>query len=326
VVPASAILRVMDRLRERFDHDPGLPVTLEGNPESLDVRDLPLYREAGISRISCGVQSLDDDLLVAMGRRHTARDALRVIGRFQDAGLENLSADLIYGLEGQTAGDFLRGASRLADAGIAHLSAFPLITFRSGGREALERRQVAMQERLVDLLEARGYRRYSTDDFATTAGSENRYEIHAWRMPRLDVVGLGAGALSTACARAWSNLPALDAYLSALGEGRRPVARWRAMTRRDEMIRTLLVGARYLHVSRALFEERFSVPMREALEPVLGVLEGVGLVTVDDAGIDVTADGRFMVSRIWSELVLANLGDAARRPRSAGVAIRPVPP
>ncbi|MBW2260833.1 MAG: coproporphyrinogen III oxidase family protein [Deltaproteobacteria bacterium] len=324
VVPASRILRVMRRLRTRFDHGPDLWVTLEGNPESLDVGDLPLYREAGINRISCGVQSLDDALLEAMGRRHTGARALGVIAEFQEAGFENLSADLIYGFEGQSCETFLRGAARLAEAGVAHLTAFPLITFESRARRgeehgALERRQVRMQEGLVHLLEGRGYRRYSTEDFATTPESENRYEIDAWRMPRVAVVGLGAGALSSACGCTWSNLSGLGAYMSALREGRLPVARSMRVSRRDEMRRTLLVGAKYLRVDRALFEERFGVGLRDALEPVLSTLEAIGLVTVDDDGIDVTGEGRFMISRIWSELVLANLGDAARGTRSLGV-------
>jgi oxygen-independent coproporphyrinogen-3 oxidase len=321
VVPAAHVLRIMDRLRGRFGQGPGIQVTMEGNPESLDAADLPLYREAGISRISCGVQSLDDGLLEAMGRRHTGAQALRVIEEFQAAGFENLSADLIYGFEGQSRESFLQGAARLADAGISHLSAFPLITFgrraaTSGEREVLERWQTGMQEGLADLLEGRGFRRYSTDDFATTPESENRYEIHAWRMPRLDVVGLGPGALSTACGSAWSNVSGLDAYISTLRAGRLPVARSRRMSKRDEMSRTLLVGARYLRVDRALFEERFGVGLRDALEPVLGTLEAIGLVTVDDDGIEVTPEGRFVISRIWSELVLANLGDAARGIRS----------
>ena len=329
VLPAAGILRVMERLGSRFDLDPEVQVTMEGNPESLDVSNLPLYREAGITRISCGVQALDDGLLEAMGRRHTAAQALHVIGSFREAGFENLSADLIYGFGGQTVEGFLEGAGRLADAGIAHLSAFPLVTFgsRVDGRDdaSLEERQALMQDRLGDLLEARGYRRYSTDDFATAPGSENRYEIHAWRMPRVDVVGLGSGALSTARGHAWTNMPGLGAYVSALREGRLPVSRSRRVSRRDEMLRTLLVGARYLHVSRALFERRFGVGMRDALEPALGILEAIGLVTVDDEGIHVTADGRSAVSRIWSELVLANLGDAARAGRTARDGVRPVP-
>ncbi len=328
VVPAAGILRIMDRIRDRFGHGPDLQVTMEGNPESLEADNLPAYREAGINRISCGVQSLDDDLLQAMGRRHTGARALHVIESFRRAGFENLSADLIYGFEGQSREGFIQGAARLADAGIAHLSAFPLIGFGRRARrrsDELEERQAPMQEELVALLEDRGYRRYSTDDFATTPGSENRYEIHAWRMPRLDVVGLGAGALSSACGHAWTNVPDLRSYASAVRDGRLPVARSRRMSRRDEMARTLLVGARYLHISRALFEERFGVGMRDALEPALGVLEATGLVTVDGDGIDVTREGRFAISRIWSELVLANLGDAARATRSAGDAARSVP-
>jgi oxygen-independent coproporphyrinogen-3 oxidase len=322
LVPPSRIDQVIGRLDRRFGFTDDAQVTLEGNPESLAPEAVPIYRRAGIDRISIGVQSLDDRLLRQMGRRHTSTDALDAIRGLQDAGFENLSVDLIYGFEGQTAEQLLANVGTLVDYGVPHLSAFPLIarSVRDVDRRERRRRDGLRGETyhaLVETLERAGYERYSSEDFALQTESRSKYQIDAWRLPKRDVVALGAGAMGSANRCHYTNLARLDEYLAAVETGELPIARVSRVSAREEIRRSVLLGAKYIHVGRQAFLDRFGVELEQALEPLLGRFRRLGVWTVDRDGIHVTDDGLQIISEIWSELILANLAAAARTSRSS---------
>ena len=100
--------------------------TLEANPEDISIQRVKDMISIGINRISIGVQSLNDRELQAVGRRHTSQDAIEAIATIRKAGISNISADLIYGLPGQTADSWRESVQRLSECGITHLSAYAL--------------------------------------------------------------------------------------------------------------------------------------------------------------------------------------------------------
>jgi oxygen-independent coproporphyrinogen-3 oxidase len=232
----------------------------------------------------------------------------------------------MYGFEGQTTDTFLDDARALIDLGVPHLSAFPLIdrSVREIGQRERRRRDEQRRETylaLVELLNGFGYTRYSSEDFAQATDNENKYQVDAWRFPKRDVLGLGAGSLGNLTGCFYSNIPELDRYFAAIAAGERPVARWARVSREQEIRRGVLLGAKYIHVDRARFAQRYGIDLEAALEPLLGRLRKLGVWTVDDDGIHVTDDGLQVISEIWSELILANLSDAARvRQRSEAAA------
>lgn len=100
--------------------------TLEANPEDISIQRVKDMISIGINRISIGVQSLNDRELQAVGRRHTSQDAIEAIATIRKAGISNISADLIYGLPGQTVDSWRESVQRLSECGITHLSAYAL--------------------------------------------------------------------------------------------------------------------------------------------------------------------------------------------------------
>jgi oxygen-independent coproporphyrinogen-3 oxidase len=98
LLPAEAMAEILDRLRARFGIEAGAEITVECNPESVNFERLSGYRRAGVTRISLGVQSLDDRILPTLDRLHTAAQACRAFDAARAAGFEDVSVDLIYGL------------------------------------------------------------------------------------------------------------------------------------------------------------------------------------------------------------------------------------
>ena len=117
---------ILERLRARFAVEPGAEVTVECNPESVSRERLAGYRRAGVSRISLGVQSLDDRILPTLGRLHSAREAREAFAAARAAGFDNISADLIYGLPGLDTDTWEATVRGLIEWEPDHLSAYAL--------------------------------------------------------------------------------------------------------------------------------------------------------------------------------------------------------
>lgn len=212
----------------------GVEVTVECNPTSLDGERARALLDAGVNRLSIGVQSLSDERLRFLGRLHDvagARDAVR--GAIA-AGLPRVSADLIFGLPDQSPEEARREALELVDLGVAHLSAYQL-TIEPGTRfgELARRGRLPLADEgrvaeaflaIDEALEARGFRHYEISNYAKP-GEEARHNLGYWRGD--EYLGLGCGAYGFARLTAKSNASTAAASSPAgATQGPRGV-RWR---------------------------------------------------------------------------------------------------
>lgn len=150
--------------------------TIEANPEDVTQEWVSAVAAAGIGRVSMGIQSLVDVELSAIGRRHTAGQALTAIETLKAGGVRNISCDLIYGLPGQTPDSWRYSLQRLMDAGIMHLSAY-MLTYEPGTRLYVQRSLGRIREAsdddietmygdLVGMAAEYGFRHYEISNFA----------------------------------------------------------------------------------------------------------------------------------------------------------------
>ncbi|MCM1300491.1 MAG: radical SAM family heme chaperone HemW, partial [Alistipes senegalensis] len=174
--PPDAIRRLLDRAAQLFDCSTVEETTLEANPDDLDGRYLAALREAGVDRLSVGVQSFDDDCLRLMNRRHTAAQAEAAIRMARDAGFENITADIIFGVPGFGGDSLRRTLDRLLAADVQHVSAYHLTVEpdTAFGRRAARGTFAPVDEttsecefRLVhDTLCAAGFEHYEVSNYA----------------------------------------------------------------------------------------------------------------------------------------------------------------
>lgn len=210
---------VLERLRGVFAVDAGAEITAEANPSDLDDGRLRGLREAGVNRLSIGVQSFVDRELGLLGRRHGAADAERVVSSARSAGFDSISLDLMVGIPAQTDGSFARSVERAIELAPDHVSAY-LLEVHPGseidslrrerprlfaGEEAVRRRYLALRER----LSAAGFRHYEISNFAR-AGHECRHNLRYWRCA--DWLGLGPAAHSFVDGRRFRHLPDLEGW------------------------------------------------------------------------------------------------------------------
>ena len=236
----------------------GLPAaaetTVEANPETVTPGLAALLREHGVDRISLGAQSFQPHLLETLERRARPEDVRGAVHTLRDAGFDNVSLDLIYGIPGQSVGDLERDLAEALALEPEHLSCYELeakpgTRFTHAHGEELERQADAMEdyfERVVETLTGAGYRWYETANFCRLDGERDlrsRHNLGYW-LGR-DYLGIGVGAVSTVGGLRWRNAPSLPRYLAALAPGRAATAGARAARRRDVQARErVLLGLR----------------------------------------------------------------------------------
>ncbi|HET7197953.1 MAG TPA: radical SAM family heme chaperone HemW, partial [Burkholderiales bacterium] len=192
----DAIDRLLSGVRARMRLEPGAEVTLEANPGTVEAGRFAGFRQAGVSRISLGVQSFDDGMLAALGRIHGAQEARRAIDAAR-ASFDNVNIDVMYGLPGQTLAMAKADIGEALAAGVPHLSAYqltlePNTAFWSKPPALPEHDACAdMQLMVEDALAAAGYQHYETSAFARP-GSRCAHNLNYWQFG--DYLGIGAGA------------------------------------------------------------------------------------------------------------------------------------
>ncbi len=247
--------RVLAAIRGAFSATAeDLEVTVECNPSSLTQAGARALCEAGVGRLSIGVQSLDDGRLGFLGRKHDAAEALAAV-RGAVAELPRVSADLMFAMAEQSVDGFLADVERLLALGVRHLSAYAL-TIEPGtlfgelhrrGRLPLvhEDDGAAMFEQAEEALGARGFTHYEVSNYAVP-GEEARHNQHYWRGGAY--LGLGAAAVGCldegpGAARRWRNQTEPARYTATAGD--RDVEEWEEHLGPQEIVReALMLGLR----------------------------------------------------------------------------------
>lgn len=222
-VPAGHIAAVIDRARSTCLPTHDIEVSLEANPGSVGAAYFRDLRAAGVNRLSIGAQSFEPAGLAFLDRMHSPEATVAAVSLARDAGFENLSLDLIYGLPGQT----LSSLSRTLEAAIAlrpeHLSVYaltvedgtPLDLRVASGEVSLPDDDVlaGLYEHATEALERAGFRQYEISNWARP-GYESRHNSSCWRYG--EYVGIGAGAHGFVGGRRHENVARPPAYIEAL--------------------------------------------------------------------------------------------------------------
>lgn len=195
----SLIPKIAGEVLRAAAHTPDAEITFECNPETVTDDTLLALKNAGVNRLSFGVQSLENEELSALGRIHTAEKAQEIICRAHDLGFGNISADLMLGIPYQTEQSLSRTISALCELPITHISAYilkiePNTRFgRNPPEIPNEDEQAALYLQTVDQLAASGFAQYEISNFSR-AGYESRHNLKYWRCE--EYIGIGAAAHS----------------------------------------------------------------------------------------------------------------------------------
>lgn len=282
-------------------------ITLEINPENVTASFAHSLRSLPINRASLGVQSLSSSELTLLGRNHLASTAKHAIHTLYDAGLTNLSIDLMYDLPHQTLEIFHQTLEEVATLPISHLSLYNLTiephTPFFKRKEQLQP-HLPTQELSRKLLEAAlfflptlGLERYEISAFAKN-GLISRHNTGYWT--GRPFLGFGPSAFSYFEGKRFQNIPHLGKYSSALSQGESPIS-FEEKLEPEKALRELL--AIHLRLSKGVNLELFPKEALRLLESTFNKLQMGGLLTLEGNTLRLTEEGKFFYDTVATEII-----------------------
>ena len=245
------IARIIEACAGAFDVARDREVTIEANPESVDETRLGGYRDAGVNRISFGVQSLRDEELRRLSRLHDARRARAAVAEARAAGIDNVSVDLMAWLPGQTVSHWLESVGGAVALAPDHLSMYLLELYpnaplkdemaRAQWSQAPDDDAAAMYLAGMERLEDAGYEQYEISNLARP-DRRSRHNMKYWTDG--EWIGFGCGAHSTRAGVRYKNVAATEDYVRRLDRNEPTAVEIRRMTRDERLSEALFTGLR----------------------------------------------------------------------------------
>ncbi len=300
------IATIIARLRARFDLRDDAEISVEINPDLALCERLAGLREAGVNRLSIGVQSFDARELKTLGRRHSANDVAVVLERARAAGFANISIDLMFGVPGQTDLTWAASLDRAFALGITHVSTYGL-TIEEGTPYARwyerepgaffdDEREATLYQIAIDRAAAAGFEHYEISNFAQP-GYRCAHNANYWRNG--SYLGLGVGAASYRAGVRSTNTRDLTEYVAAARSGVPIPGESEELTGDDRIGEATMLALRTLEgVNVRDFSERYGVDFLKRYARVIADLDEAGLLAVSGESVRLTPRGRFLANDV----------------------------
>ena len=309
LLAAEDLITLLATIQHHFDVNPLAEITLEANPDDINESKAIAWKQAGVNRLSIGIQSFDEKDLNWMNRAHTAEQAKGAIELVQKAGFENLTIDLIYGTPTLTDAQWEKNVKTAISYGIAHISCYALTVepatalAKMINKKTIENvhtdKQAKHFQLLTGWLHAAGFEHYEISNFAKP-GFRSRHNTSYWQGKKY--LGLGPSAHSfNGQSRQW-NISNNALYLTSIMQGSIPFE-IETLTPRPQDNEYIMTGLRTLEgISLHLIEERWGLEQKDAtLVNCRKHIASGNLECINDQ-VRLTVDGKFMADGIAADL------------------------
>ncbi len=304
-VDAAYIDSVLETARKCFSFAENPEITIEANPNSLKKESLAIYKNAGINRLSIGLQSADADELKLLSRLHTYEEFLEAFDAARCEGFDNINVDLMSGLPGQTVEKFLRTLSKVTKLEPEHISAYSLIIEpgtvfyeRYNGRESLldENTDRDIYHETCAFLKSMGYDRYEISNYSKS-GKQCRHNTGYWK--RRDYLGFGISAASLCDGKRYAMHTDISRYLQ--GDFSEEIT---VLDEKDCMDEFMFLGLRLTEgISKEKFYDCFKVSWDSLYAKTAEKLHKMGLLSVGER-VFLTEKGMDVANYCMSEFLL----------------------
>ncbi|WP_342500268.1 radical SAM family heme chaperone HemW [Bacillus sp. FSL K6-4563] len=310
--PTSLTVSQLDQLMNSIHHvlKPAknlVEFAVEANPDELSLEKLHVLKEAGVNRLSFGVQTFEDDLLKKIGRVHQKKDVLTSFERARAVGFDNISLDLMFGLPHQEKHHVMNSLETAFSLGAEHYSVYSLIVepktvfynLMQKGKLHLppQEREAEMYELVMDEMERHGLHQYEISNYAKP-GFESQHNLTYWSNE--DYFGFGAGAHGYVDGIRNVNAGPVKHYLELIEQTGFPYKETHQVTKAEQIEEEMFLGLRKIEgVKSADFQAKYGASPEALFPSVLEELEEKGLIVKDDIGIRLTRKGKLLGNEVF---------------------------
>lgn len=305
------IARIIDACAASFDLAADREVTLEANPESVSEARLAAYRDAGVNRLSFGVQSFREDELKRLSRLHSADRARAAFGEARAAGFDNVSLDLMMWLPEQRVSEWLESIDAAIALGPEHLSLYMLEVYpnaplkddmaRARWSQAPDDDVAAMYLAAMARLDAAGYGQYEISNVARP-GRRSRHNLKYWTDG--EWLGFGCGAHSTRGGVRWKNISSTQEYIDQASGGGTLAVDVRRLTPAEQLGDALFTGLRLVDgIDVNAIQTRYGVDVWRRFGADLEPFLEAGCLKRDGSRLSLTRQGMLLAHEVMSVFV-----------------------
>lgn len=316
--PTALSAKQLDRLfegitSELLTENQLVEFAVEANPGELTEEKLSVLKNAGVNRLSIGVQSFDDELLKEIGRVHRTEDVFRTVHQAEKSGFDNISLDLMYALPGQTVEQFKKTLQTAFTLNVKHYSAYSLIiepktvfyNLMQKGRLSLppQEQEAIMYELAMEEMEKQGFKQYEISNYAIP-GYESNHNITYWNNEYY--YGFGAGAHGYEDGIRTSNIGPVKKYMENVLELGSAFQSQHQVSMEEAMEEEMFLGLRKVE---GVYKERFFGKFNLTLESKFGEqikqLVHKGLLVDTEKSIFLTRKGKLLGNEVFQEFLIS---------------------
>jgi oxygen-independent coproporphyrinogen III oxidase len=305
------IASIIRACRDRFAIAGDCEITLEANPETVTVERLAAFREAGVNRVSFGVQSFRDEELLRLSRMHSAGRARAAVAEARAAGFDNVSIDLMMWLPGQRLEDWLQSVDEAIAIAPDHLSLYMLEVYPNAPlKDEMARRQwsqapdddaAAMYLTAMERLEAAGLQQYEISNVARS-GRRSRHNLKYWTDQ--EWLGFGCGAHSTRAGVRWKNVSSTEEYVARIGRGEQASVDFHHLSAAERLGDALFTGLRLSDgIELEPIEKRYGVDVWKRFGAELEPHLEAGILLHEGASLRLTRRGMLLAHEVMAVFV-----------------------
>ncbi len=308
---AEQLDKIINCISKNFDLSNLTEFTIECNPGTNFVRNLPHYKKFGINRISIGVQSFVDEELKYLDRIHTAKEAKLSIQQTLDSGFDNVNVDIIFSLPNQTPQSLAFTLEQLLSFDIQHISAYSLIyekgtklynKLQKGEIKPLnEDEDYTFYKTINSYLSSAGFNQYEVSNYAKKS-KECQHNLKYWR--RCEYFGFGASAHSFYQEKRYWNYRSINKYISLLKKGTLPIEGSEALNFEQRLYEEIMLGLRSSGIELPYIAIYYSVHLLDSqAKEIIDDWVNRGLATCQDNWLRLTNNGYFLCDKLTLDLL-----------------------
>ncbi len=316
VLDADCIKAILCKLEDKFEISYDCECTIEVNPGTVDLEKLKKFREAGVNRLSIGLQSCNDNELKALGRIHNFKTFEEMFWAARQAGFDNINVDLMSSIPEQTEESFIRSLKRVVELNPEHISVYSLIVeegtpfYEMNLNLPDEDTERQIYYKTGKILNENGYGQYEISNYAKH-GRECRHNIRYWQCD--EYIGFGVAAASCLDNVRWKNTENINKYLEYMQKASRFedlrkedfYSEKEVLTPEEQCAEFMFMGLRMNNgVSEEIFRRRFGYIPEERYGEVIAKHIQNGLLEKKDKCIRLTDKGRDICNYVMADFLL----------------------
>ena len=310
-IESKYIGEILKTIKQKYNISKNVEITIEVNPGTATKEKLRDYVEAGINRISIGLQSCNNNLLKMIGRIHTYEEFLSTYKLAREVEFKNINVDLMIGLPNQTLDDVKKSLEEISKLNPEHISVYSLIVEEgtpiekkiADGQLKLPNEELEREEywEVKKFLESLGYKHYEISNFAKT-GYESKHNLNCWEQK--EYLGFGAAAHSYMKKTRYSNTENIEKYINQEMQSEQLHIVHEVQKEEEQKKEYMLLGLRKIDgVQISSFKNKFGCNPIMEFKNELNKLTQEGLIEIDLDQIKLTEKGIDLANIVWEEFI-----------------------